>query len=232
MSEVETMRLPLLALRGLIVFPGMIINLDVGRDRSIKAVETAMATTKRILLVTQKAAEEADPTAQDLYGFGVVAEIKQMLKMPNGAMRILVEGLYRVEVISVIDEVGMNLEAHVEVKEDTDNRGNEVEALKRMLVETFEQWVLASKKVTSEVMLTFKDQPDAGRVADMIGGYLTIDVPERKNSSKPSVSRSGCTFCIPICVRNWKSLPLKRTFPSRSVSRSNRISVNIICENR
>ena len=84
MSEVETMRLPLLALRGLIVFPGMIINLDVGRDRSIKAVETAMATTKRILLVTQKAAEEADPTAQDLYGFGVVAEIKQMLKMPNG----------------------------------------------------------------------------------------------------------------------------------------------------
>ena len=176
MSEVETMRLPLLALRGLIVFPGMIINLDVGRDRSIKAVETAMATTKRILLVTQKAAEEADPTAQDLYGFGVVAEIKQMLKMPNGAMRILVEGLYRVEVISVIDEVGMNLEAHVEVKEDTDNRGNEVEALKRMLVETFEQWVLASKKVTSEVMLTFKDQPDAGRVADMIGGYLTIDV--------------------------------------------------------
>ena len=180
MSEVETMRLPLLALRGLIVFPGMIINLDVGRDRSIKAVETAMATTKRILLVTQKAAEEADPTAQDLYGFGVVAEIKQMLKMPNGAMRILVEGLYRVEVISVIDEVGMNLEAHVEVKEDTDNRGNEVEALKRMLVETFEQWVLASKKVTSEVMLTFKDQPDAGRVADMIGGYLTIDVPEKE----------------------------------------------------
>ena len=178
MSEVETMRLPLLALRGLIVFPGMIINLDVGRDRSIKAVETAMATTKRILLVTQKAAEEADPTAQDLYGFGVVAEIKQMLKMPNGAMRILVEGLYRVEVISVIEEVGMNLEAHVEVKEDTDNRGNEVEALKRMLVETFEQWVLASKKVTSEVMLTFKDQPDAGRVADMSGGYLTIDVPE------------------------------------------------------
>lgn len=73
MSEVETMRLPLLALRGLIVFPGMIINLDVGRDRSIKAVETAMGNNETVLLVTQKAAEEADPTAQDLYGFGVVA---------------------------------------------------------------------------------------------------------------------------------------------------------------
>ena len=193
----------------------MIINLDVGRDRSIKAVETAMATTKRILLVTQKAAEEADPTAQDLYGFGVVAEIKQMLKMPNGAMRILVEGLYRVEVISVIDEVGMNLEAHVEVKEDTDNRGNEVEALKRMLVETFEQWVLASKKVTSEVMLTFKDQPDAGRVADMIGGYLTIDVPEKEKLLEAISVKERLHFCIPICVRNWKSLPLKRTFPSK-----------------
>ena len=168
-----------------------------------------MATTKRILLVTQKAAEEADPTAQDLYGFGVVAEIKQMLKMPNGAMRILVEGLYRVEVISVIDEVGMNLEAHVEVKEDTDNRGNEVEALKRMLVETFEQWVLASKKVTSEVMLTFKDQPDAGRVADMIGGYLTIDAGKGKLLEAISV-KERLHLCIPICVRNWKSLPFEK----------------------
>jgi ATP-dependent Lon protease len=180
MEENETVRLPLLPLRGVIVFPGMIINLDVGRERSIKAVETAMAVTKRILLVTQRSAEEADPTAKDLYPYGVIAEIKQMLKMPNGAMRILVEGLDRVKLITVIDEVGMNLEAHVEIKRDSQERDNEVEALKRMLVETFEQWVLASKKVTSEVMLTFKDQPDPGRVADMIAGYLTIDIPEKE----------------------------------------------------
>lgn len=127
-------------------FPGMIINLDVGRDRSIRAVESAMNMGKRILLVTQRSAEENDPTAKSLYNFGVIAEIKQMLKLPNGAMRILVEGLTRVEVISVVDAVGMNLEAYVAEREDVNDHSNEVEALKRMLVETFEQWVLASKK--------------------------------------------------------------------------------------
>ena len=180
MLDESTVRLPLLPLRGVIVFPGMIINLDVGRDRSIKAVEMAMASTKRILLVSQKSAEEADPTAKSLFPFGVIAEIKQMLKMPNGAMRILVEGLTRVEIISVIDAVGSPFEAHAEIHEDKNGNSTEVEALKRMLVETFEQWVLASKKVNSEVMLTFKDQPNAGRIADMIAGYLTIDISDKE----------------------------------------------------
>jgi ATP-dependent Lon protease len=180
MLDESTVRLPLLPLRGVIVFPGMIINLDVGRDRSIKAVEMAMSSTKRILLVTQKSAEEADPTAKSLYPYGVIAEIKQMLKMPNGAMRILVEGLTRVEIISVIDAVGSPFEAHAEIHEDKNGDSTEVEALKRMLVETFEQWVLASKKVNSEVMLTFKDQPNAGRIADMIAGYLTIDISDKE----------------------------------------------------
>lgn len=163
MLEANTMRLPLLPLRGTLVFPGMIINLDVGRERSIKAVETAMNMTKRICLVTQKQAEENDPTASSLYNFGVIAEVKQLLKLPNGAMRILVEGLSRVEVISVVDAVGMNMEAYVAVREDINDHTAEVEALKRMLVETFEQWVVASKKVNAEVLLTFKNQPDPAK---------------------------------------------------------------------
>lgn len=183
MLEPNTMRLQLLPLRGTIVFPGMIINLDVGRDRSIRAVETAMNTTKRILLVTQKSVEAGDPKAKDLYNFGVIAEIKQMLKLPNGAMRILVEGLSRVEIISVVDAVGMSLEAYVTQRPDVTMGENstEVEALKRMLIDTFEQWVLASKKLNTEVMLTFKDQEDPGRIADMMAGYLTIDVAEKEN---------------------------------------------------
>lgn len=183
MLEPNTMRLQLLPLRGTIVFPGMIINLDVGRDRSIRAVETAMNTTKRILLVTQKSVEADDPKAKDLYNFGVIAEIKQMLKLPNGAMRILVEGLSRVEIISVVDAVGMSLEAYVTQRPDVTMGENstEVEALKRMLIDTFEQWVLASKKLNTEVMLTFKDQEDPGRIADMMAGYLTIDVAEKEN---------------------------------------------------
>ena len=146
MLDATSLRLPLLPLRGIIVFPGMIINLDVGRERSIKSVETAMNTTKQILLVTQRSAEDADPTAKSLYTFGVIAEVKQMLKLPNGAMRILVEGLERVEVISVVDAVGMNLEAYVEKRPDIIDNSAEVEALRRMMEQTFEQWVVATKK--------------------------------------------------------------------------------------
>lgn len=178
--ENNSLRLPLLPLRGMIVFPGMIINLDVGRERSIKAVETAMNTTRKIFLVTQRFAEVVDPSAKDLYTYGLVAEIKQLLKLPNGAMRVLVEGLTRAEVVTIEDVAGVNFECIVNVLPDINDHSNEVEALKRMLVETFEQWVLASKKVTTEVLLTFKDQPDPGRIADMIAGYLSIDITEKE----------------------------------------------------
>lgn len=176
----SSMRIPLVALRGMLVYPGMIINLDIGRERSIKAVDNAMNGSRRILLVCQKEAGTVDPTVTDLYGFGVVAEIKQLLKLPNGALRVLVEGLTRAEVLSVEDDKGSNFEAIVRIVGDINDHSNEVEALKRMLIDTFEQWVLASKKVTSEVLLTFKDQPDSGRIADMIAGYLSIDIAAKE----------------------------------------------------
>ena len=180
MIEQNTVRLPMLPLRGMIVFPGMIINLDVGRERSIKAVEAATNSTGKIFLVTQKSAEVADPTVNDLYTHGLVAEIKQLLKLPNGAMRVLVEGLTRAEIVSVEDVTGLNFMATIKITADINDGSNEIEALKRMLVETFEQWVVASKKINTEVLLTFKDQPDCGRIADMIAGYLSLEIKEKE----------------------------------------------------
>ena len=176
----NNLRIPLLPLRGMLVFPGMIINLDIGRERSIKAVETAMNGSRRIFLVAQREAGIIDPTASDMFTFGIVAEIKQLLKLPNGALRVLVEGLTRAQILSVEDVAGSNFDAIVNIVGDINDHSNEVEALKRMLVETFEQWVLASKKITSEVLLTFKDQPDPGRIADMIAGYLAINISEKE----------------------------------------------------
>lgn len=178
--ENNNLKLPLLPLRGMIIFPGMIINLDVGRERSIRAVEMAMNTTKKIFLVCQKAAEVVDPSPKDFYTYGIVAEVKQMLKLPNGAMRVLVEGLTRGEILQVEDVPGLNFECIVGTLPDINDQSNEIEALKRMLVETFEKWVLASKKVTSEVLLTFKDQPDAGRIGDLIAGYLSIAIEDKE----------------------------------------------------
>ena len=177
----ENKVIPLLPLRGMLVFPGMIINLDVGRDRSIKAVESAMAIDRKILLVTQREAGTIEPNENDLFTYGVIAEIKQLLKLPNGALRILVEGLSRAKIESVRDNKDIYFEAEVQEVGSIIDDNNEVEALKRMLIETFEQWILASKKITSEVLLTFKDQPDPGRIADMIAGYLTIGVDEKES---------------------------------------------------
>lgn len=175
--------MPLLALRGIIVFPGMTVNLDVGRDKSINAVNAAMQLDKKILLVTQRDAETADPKHEELYNYGVVAEIKQLLKLPSGAIRILIQGLERAELTSLIDAPFKDtyLEgfampvASVEPEENS-----ETEAMRRVLLQSFEKWLVTGKKVTTEVMLNFKNITTAGEIADIIAGYLTISIDEKE----------------------------------------------------
>lgn len=180
--ETKPRLMPLLPLRGMLVFPGMIINLDVGRERSIHAVEAAMTSDKQILLVSQKEAVTMEPGQKDLFKNGVIAEIKQLLKLPSGALRILVEGLARAKVETIIEAPAVDtyFQANALPMDSVVSGDNEVEALRRMLIETFEQWIIASKKVNSEVLLTFKDQTDPGRVADMIAGYLSINIEEKE----------------------------------------------------
>ena len=175
--------MPLLALRGIIVFPGMTVNLDVGRDKSINAVNAAMQLDKKILLVTQRDAETADPKREELYNYGVVAEIKQLLKLPSGAIRILIQGLERADLTSLIDAPFKDtyLEgfampvASVEPEENS-----ETEAMRRVLLQSFEKWLVTGKKVTTEVMLNFKNITTAGEIADIIAGYLTISIDEKE----------------------------------------------------
>lgn len=180
--ETKPRLMPLLPLRGMLVFPGMIINLDVGRERSIHAVEAAMTSDKQILMVSQKEAVTMEPGQKDLFKYGVIAEIKQLLKLPSGALRILVEGLARAKVETIIEAPAVDtyFQANALPMDSVVSEDNEVEALRRMLIETFEQWIIASKKVNSEVLLTFKDQTDPGRVADMIAGYLSINIEEKE----------------------------------------------------
>lgn len=180
--ETKPRLMPLLPLRGMLVFPGMIINLDVGRERSIHAVEASMTSDKQILLVSQKEAVTMEPGQKDLFKYGVIAEIKQLLKLPSGALRILVEGLARAKVETIIEAPAVDtyFQANALPMDSVVSEDNEVEALRRMLIETFEQWIIASKKVNSEVLLTFKDQTDPGRVADMIAGYLSINIEEKE----------------------------------------------------
>lgn len=175
--------MPLLALRGIIVFPGMTVNLDVGRDKSINAVNAAMQLDKKILLVTQRDAETADPKREELYNYGVVAEIKQLLKLPSGAIRILIQGLERAELTSLIDAPFK--ETYLEgfampVASVEPEENSETEAMRRVLLQSFEKWLVTGKKVTTEVMLNFKNITTAGEIADIIAGYLTISIDEKE----------------------------------------------------
>lgn len=175
--------MPLLALRGIIVFPGMTVNLDVGRDKSINAVNAAMQLDKKILLVTQRDAETADPKREELYNYGVVAEIKQLLKLPSGAIRILIQGLERAELTSLIDAPFKDtyLEGFaMPVASIEPEENSETEAMRRVLLQSFEQWLVTGKKVTTEVMLNFKNITTAGEIADIIAGYLTISIDEKE----------------------------------------------------
>lgn len=175
--------MPLLALRGIIVFPGMTVNLDVGRDKSINAVNAAMQLDKKILLITQRDAETADPKREELYNYGVVAEIKQLLKLPSGAIRILIQGLERAELTSLIDAPFKDtyLEGFaMPVASIEPEENSETEAMRRVLLQSFEKWLVTGKKVTTEVMLNFKNITTAGEIADIIAGYLTISIDEKE----------------------------------------------------
>ena len=174
---------PLLALRGVLIFPGMIANLDVGREKSIAAIDAAEATDKQIILVGQKQPEQENVAADDLYEWGVLAVIKQKLQLPNGAVRLLVEGLERVHVLNAA-EVHENEQeffvGEVEVVPADDAVDAEAEGLRRLLLDAFEQWVLLTKKVNPDTVQSLKSRTDLSKVPDIIVGYLPLSLTEKE----------------------------------------------------
>lgn len=174
---------PLLALRGILIFPGMIANIDVGREKSMAAIDAAELTDKQIILVGQKQAEQEDVTAADLYEWGVLATIKQKLQLPNGAVRLLVEGLERVHVLRAA-EVHENEQdffvGEVEVVPADDAVDAEAEGLRRLLLDAFEQWVLLTKKVNPDTVQSLKSRADVSKVPDIIVGYLPLSLTEKE----------------------------------------------------
>lgn len=174
---------PLLALRGVLIFPGMIANLDVGREKSIAAIDAAEGTDKQIILVGQKQPEQENVAADDLYEWGVLANIKQRLQLPNGAVRLLVEGLERVHVLHAV-EVHENEQdffvGEVEVVPADDAADAEAEGLRRLLLDAFEQWVLITKKVNPDTVQSLKSRTDLSKVPDIIVGYLPLSLTEKE----------------------------------------------------
>jgi ATP-dependent Lon protease len=172
--------LPLLPLRDVVVFPSMVIPLFVGRAKSIAALEEAMTLDKRVMLVAQKDASHDNPDADDLNQVGTVANILQLLKLPDGTVKVLVEGDYRAKLVELIDEDSL-FRCHCENLADPDLTERENEVLVRSLTGHFEQYVQLSKKVPSEVLSTMSGIEDAGRLADTIAAHISLKLNEKQS---------------------------------------------------
>ncbi len=175
----ETVELPLLPLRDVVVFPHMVIPLFVGRPKSIKALEMAMEGGKNILLVAQKSAAKDEPEPEDLYRIGCMANILQMLKLPDGTVKVLVEGTQRahVEAIEVQSSVFMATATPLPQPGAEDH---EIEAMRRAVVAQFDQFVKLNKKIPPEVLSSIAGIEDAGRLADTIAAHLPLKLEQKQ----------------------------------------------------
>ncbi|WP_040931458.1 LON peptidase substrate-binding domain-containing protein, partial [Paenibacillus larvae] len=178
-NKLKVRRLPLLPLRGLLVYPSMVLHLDVGREKSVKALEKAMVDDSMILLCSQSEVNIEEPNTDDIYRIGTISKVRQMLKLPNGTIRVLVEGIMRAEVT----EYMANDEFYeVTAKELPEESGDdpEIDALMRTVLTQFEHYIQLSKKVTPETLAAVSDIDDAGRLADVISSHLPLKIKDKQ----------------------------------------------------
>lgn len=169
--------LPLIPLRGISLFPHMVVHFDVGREKSVQALEKAMIDDATIILCTQIDAKVEDPSIDDFYHVGIVAKVKQMLKLPGGSIRVLVEGINRGKVKSIIKEnpyfvADVEEFVYEEIKEETDM---DTKAAIRLVISDFEEYLSLSARLSSDVLTTVTDIEDPGRLADVISSYVYLD---------------------------------------------------------
>ncbi|MFO0255663.1 MAG: LON peptidase substrate-binding domain-containing protein, partial [Betaproteobacteria bacterium] len=170
-SENNSMEMPLLPLRDVVVFPHMVIPLFVGRPKSIKALETAMEAGKSIVLVAQKSAAKDEPAPEDLYDVGSIANILQMLKLPDGTVKVLVEGSQRARIHAVNDLKSHFTVLATPIPGDT-STDHEAEAMRRTMIQQFDQYVKLNKKIPPEILTSLAGIDEAGRLADTIAAHL------------------------------------------------------------
>ncbi|MBZ0217071.1 MAG: LON peptidase substrate-binding domain-containing protein, partial [Fimbriimonadaceae bacterium] len=174
-----TGRYPVLPLRDIVVFPHMIVPLFVGREKSIRALEEVMENDKQILLATQKNASDDDPSTDQIYEVGSLATVLQLLKLPDGTVKVLVEGQHRTRIVSYTDrEEYFEADAKIQIEESDEEI--EIEAMARSVVSEFENYVKLNKKVSPEVLGSVTQIDDYSKLADTIASHLAIKISEKQ----------------------------------------------------
>ena len=179
-TETKDMIYPLLPLRDVVVYPHMVVPLFVGREKSITALEEAMESDKQVVLLAQRNPADDNPELKDLYSVGTLATILQMLKLPDGTLKVLVEGASRVNLVDAVEGEAF-MQTKIEELPDGDLDGREAEVLTRSAMSLFEQYVNLSKKIPAEVIATVSGIEDANRLADTIASHMTLSIEQKQD---------------------------------------------------
>ncbi|MPY72427.1 MAG: endopeptidase La, partial [Alphaproteobacteria bacterium] len=170
---------PVLPLRDIVVFPHMIVPLFVGREKSVRALEDVMKDDKQILLVAQKNASDDEPTAADIHSVGTVGTVLQLLKLPDGTVKVLVEGSHRARILD-FTENDRFFEATARNMEDVGEDPKEFEALARSVIAQFEQYIKLNKKIPPEVLVSLNQIEDPSKLADTVASHLALKISEKQ----------------------------------------------------
>jgi ATP-dependent Lon protease len=209
-NEFQYREIAILPLRGLLVFPYTVIHLDVGRKKSINAIEESMLGSKEIFLATQKEAQTDEPDEEDIYEVGTVAEIRQVLKMPGGTMRVLVEGLYRARIKAFLPHDEYMKVSIEEYKSESVTKDAETEALMRTVVYQFEQYVRMSKKIPPETVVSVVAIEEPGRLADVIASHLNLRIPDKQSVLESMDVSKRLNYVCEILAKEMEVLELER----------------------
>jgi ATP-dependent Lon protease len=213
-GKMKVRRLPLLPLRGLLVYPSMVLHLDVGREKSVKALERAMVDDSMILLCSQSEINIEEPTKEDIYRIGTIAKVRQMLKLPNGTIRVLVEGVLRAEIVEYLtnDEY---YEVTVKELPEQEISDPEIDALMRSVLSQFEHYINLSKKVTPETLAAVSDIDEPGRLADVICSHLSLKIKDKQDILETVDVRERLEKMLNILNNEREVLELERKISQR-----------------
>jgi ATP-dependent Lon protease len=170
---------PVLPLRDIVVFPHMIVPLFVGREKSVRALEDVMKDDKQILLATQKDAAQDDPKPEDIYTVGTIGTVLQLLKLPDGTVKVLVEGSWRANIVSFSENESF-FQAFAEAFPEEEESDKDLQALSRSVVSQFEQYIKLNRKIPPEVLVSVNQIEEPGKLADTISSHLTLKIPEKQ----------------------------------------------------
>ena len=179
-NKLDSQTLPVLQLRDIVVFPHMVVPLFVGRDKSVKALEEVMGKNKKIMLITQKSASTDDPKKDDLFELGTIANVLQLLKLPDGTVKVLVEGICRAS-INQYTENSEFLIADVDtIEENIDSNDTDIRGLAKSLTDQFDQYVKLNKKIPPEVVGSINEIEDTGKLCDTVASHLAVKLLTNK----------------------------------------------------